>query len=431
MATKSVTKYVFFAINLSIWLAITPAVVASTESDEGRLLELKALAADMGVAKSSLVRKNYEETLALLNSEIFHDAEDVNFDASLYQQAINSKEINNVRLKINEYSDYARYQWPKINFIELKLGYRHQEVAKLRWVLAQLGDIKPYSLTAYRERIVDPSLELGIKRFQRRHGCEATGKLDKRTLDYLNTVPTARVEQLQMTLKNLIVTTTSAHEYVEVNLAEFMLRVKKGGVEQLSMPVIVGSLSNSTPLLRTYVSRITINPDWTPPYSIIANELSATVSKSPDYIKNNGFVFKNRNGEIADVDLDNIDIKSFRENLKRYKLVQLPGHRNALGKYRFSIPNKHSIYLHDTPNKVLFNRQNRALSHGCIRLSESAVFAKYLIDSETDVVKNKFYKSINRKSTSYFRLNQKIPIYIVSNSVWVDKEGLLQIRDNF
>ncbi|MGS0682884.1 L,D-transpeptidase family protein [Shewanella sp. 125m-7] len=426
-----VTKHVLFATKLLLLLVFTPIAGAEDGiSDYESLLDLKTLATDIGVTKRLLAEKNIEETLSLLNRNIFQGVEHNRFDSTFYQQAIKDHDIKRVRTKIKEYNAYARYQWPQVHFIALKLGYRHQEVAKLRWILAQLGDLEPYSLSAYRERIVDPSLELGIKRFQRRHGCEVTGKLDTRTLGYLNTAPVVRVAQLQMTLKYLIVTTASSHEYVEVNLAEFMLRVKKGGVEQLSMPVIVGSLSNRTPLLKTYVSRITINPDWTPPYSIIANDLSSAVSKSPGYIKNNGFVFKEPSGRTADLDLKNMDIHSFRENIKKYKLVQLPGRNNALGQYRFSIPNNHSIYLHDTPNKGLFNRKNRALSHGCIRLSQPAVFAKYLIEKETDGVQSLFYRSLDKTSTSYFSLNRKLPIYIVSNSVWVDKKGLLQIRDD-
>ncbi|WP_299804688.1 L,D-transpeptidase family protein [uncultured Shewanella sp.] len=399
-------------------------------ADNPNLL-LKTFAVDLGAIENSSELINDTNLVKLLNKNIFSIKKNsYSLSAEQYLKLAERKDIEIYRKEIKYYKSLERYQWPMITPIKLRLGLRVKEVAKLRWILVKLGDMEPHTLSAYRESIYDPSVEAGLKRFQKRHGLSVNGKLGTLTLSSINTEPKVRVTQLQKALKSSLKRFDEATEYVSVNLIDYTLRISKNGVEQLNMPVIVGKPTSKTPELSTVVSSITINPTWTPPASIIYQDILQQVEKQPNYLKNNDFVLKSYESGLEDPNLAGMDADRLKTKLKNSVLVQRPGDKNALGKFRFTIPNTGAIFLHDTPNKNLFKRVNRALSHGCIRLSEPELFAKYLISKESLETQLLFQKALKNSKTIHFRLTSRLPINIVYQSVWIDKNGRLQIRDS-
>lgn len=123
-----------------------------------------------------------------------------------------------------------------------------------------------------------------------------------------------------------------------------------------------------------------------------------------------------------------MDASRLKQELKVYQLVQSPGFRNALGKYRFTIPNSELIFMHDTPDKQAFKKRNRAISHGCIRLSQPELLAKYLIDRENSIESIRFLSARKGVNTVDIKLRNPIPIIITNHNVWVDKDNVLQVR---
>ncbi|GIU21367.1 hypothetical protein TUM4444_40720 [Shewanella sp. MBTL60-112-B1] len=394
-------------------------------------LQLRKIAFDLGAIDNSSGLINDEDLVNLLNKNIFTSKKNNHsLSANQYMKLVERKDIEFYRGKIKYYKSLERYQWPMIAPIKLRLGLRVKEVAKLRWLLVKLGDIEPHNLSAYRESIYDPSVEEGLKRFQKRHGITVNGKLGTLTLSSINTDPSVRVAQLQRALKESLKRFDEEKEYVSVNLIDYTLRISKNGIEQLNMPVIVGKPTSRTPELSTVVTSITINPTWTPPASIIYQDIIHQVEKQPNYLKNNDFVLRDYETGLEDPNLAGMDIASLKTKLKKSALVQRPGIKNALGQFRFTIPNTGAIFLHDTPNKSLFKRANRALSHGCIRLSEPELFANYLINKEPQETQLLFKKALKNSETIHFRLTSSLPINIVYQSIWIDKNGRLQIRDS-
>ncbi|MCW8995043.1 MAG: L,D-transpeptidase family protein, partial [Psychromonas sp.] len=124
-----------------------------------------------------------------------------------------------------------------------------------------------------------------------------------------------------------------------------------------------------------------------------------------------------------EIDQPNLDLPTL---LKSYRLVQAPGDNNALGYYRFNIPNRHSVYLHDTPVKSLFKRSRRALSHGCVRLENASLLAKYLLRFEKDYDENKMFSDLRSKKTSNLSLTQPLPVYLTYQTAWITKQGELR-----
>ncbi|GIU26006.1 L,D-transpeptidase family protein [Shewanella schlegeliana] len=430
-------KWVVYHLLVTLLIILTSAQVGaetafnkvSNNSEASR--QLSSLAYDLGAGVRVNETMNKTGLARLLDNHVFgEDFKHQSLSAEQYLTLIERNDVERLRMLIKHYKSLERYQWPTVAPIELRLGLRTKEVAKLRWILAQLGDITPYSMPVYRESIFDPSIEEGLKLFQRRHGHTVNGKLVPQTILALNTEPSIRVAQLQNALKETLIEFDGTKDYVSVNLMAQTLRITKNGVVKLVMPVIVGKPTSKTPELNTTISAITVNPSWTPPASIIYQDIFKYIEKQPNYLRNNDFVFKSYTSNSIDNNVGGMDSNSLKHKLKNSALVQLPGTKNALGKYRFTIPNSEAIFLHDTPGKHLFKRSNRALSHGCIRLSQPELFANYLMSKEPENTRFVFKNAIKNKQTRHFNLTSKLPINVSYQSVWIDKAGRLQVRAN-
>lgn len=112
------------------------------------------------------------------------------------------------------------------------------------------------------------------------------------------------------------------------------------------------------------------------------------------------------------------------------RLTQAPGTQNPLGKMKFMFPNKHSVYLHDTPNKYLFANSRRAYSHGCIRLSKPNELLNILSEDNQNIDQNKVTEILKDNKEKSIGLNQKLPIHIIYLTSWVDENGTLQFRED-
>ena len=142
------------------------------------------------------------------------------------------------------------------------------------------------------------------------------------------------------------------------------------------MPVIVGKEGNSTVMFSSEINQIVFNPTWNIPESIVRNEIVPKMKEDKNYLKKN-----------------NIEVVKQNDSLP--VLRQLPGKNNPLGKAKFLFPNTHDIYLHDTPDKTAFAKQDRALSHGCIRVADAAKLAQYLLKDQSDWTAQKINAAMN------------------------------------
>lgn len=337
-------------------------------------------------------------------------------------------EIYRLRSMIGEYKKKAYVKWPTVSQQEFRLGQSSNKVKQLRWMLTLLGDLEQSELTRYREAIYDPMVIDGIKSFQRRHGLNVNGNLDKYTVEAINVTPLQRVEQMQRNLWRWIsLSSPSAEKLVWINIPGYQLSLFEQGSLALQMKVIIGKPSSPTPLLSTHLTKLTVNPSWRPPASIIKSDLLPLNSKEPGYLNHKQFELHGIGlNKTHVIKLADIDAKLLPSLLTQYRLVQAPGADNALGKMRFTIVNTHSIYLHDTPEKQLFKSRNRALSHGCIRLENPVALSSYLV--ETDKRARELQKAVGENDTRHFSLSSPIPVYITYHTSWVDAEGKLQVR---
>ncbi len=248
-----------------------------------------------------------------------------------------------------------------------------------------LTDLTPYALPtdtltgATDSLYYDALLAEGVKKFQARHGLTPDGVIGDRTLKFLDQSIQAKAAVIAINMERLRwMPRMEDDHYIEVNIPEYMLRAYDNKKEGMSMKVIVGAVDKPTPVFTELLEHLIFSPTWTVPTSIIKEEIIPRLQRDSAYYSGKNYQFYRNNAEI-DPSAENWKTEV---NPYAYRIVQMPGADNSLGKVKFVMPNSMNVYLHDTPNHRLFAKDYRALSHGCIRLSDPSAFAAYLLKDQ-------------------------------------------------
>jgi murein L,D-transpeptidase YcbB/YkuD len=211
---------------------------------------------------------------------------------------------------------------------------------------------------------------------------------------------------------------------IDVLVPFFELRLRDGATPEISHAVIVGARRTPSPSFGAAISSITLNPTWTPPSSIVTNELLPRFRRDPSAAAAEGFDVLDRAGQIVDPALVDWRARPFP-----YTLRQRAGAGNALGRLRFDLPNPYAVYLHDTPSRGLFARAERALSHGCIRVSEpDALAAAVLADPSWSL--EALRAAIDVGETRTIQTPTPLPIYILYLTATPDASGAITYADD-
>ncbi len=309
----------------------------------------------------------------------------------------------------------------------LKTGDEHHRVALLRERLRlegdYLGDTSPAALSVY-----DEGLFAAVQQFQRRHGLEADGVVGPATIQQLNVPVANRISQLTLSLERLRKLPDAPDaEYVEVNIPSYRLFAYRGANRALQMDVIVGKRARPTPEFSNMITMVGLNPTWTPTQKILSRDLIPKFSRDPDYARRGGYRVKDRHTGQELLPW-NVDWQSV--SARDVQVVQRPGRNNALGKVKFLLPKNDSIYLHDTAKPSLFSKANRALSSGCIRLSDPEAFLDFIIESQPNERFAKLRDYYAGNQNKHVSLEQPIAVQTTYFTAWVNDEGQVEFYDD-
>lgn len=359
-----------------------------------------------------------------------------------------------VRLRdaLARYRDIAtRGGWPTIPAgPSLTLEATGERVAKLRARLIADGDLAPsasldtlapllgtpgkHSQEPAPTAIFDQDLELAVKKFQKRHGLQDHGVVNKETLNALNISAETRTRQIAANMSRWrSLPHDMGRRYIAVNVPNFMLEVVENNQRVLDMKVVVGKMieERATPTFSAKMSYVVLNPYWYVPKNIAEKELWPIHQRNPNYFDRNNFdIHRIPVGykQVADPNAADGAKKSVR--VYDYVIRQGPGPKNALGKVKFMFPNPYSVYLHDTPSKDLFNRTVRAFSHGCIRIEKPIDLAEYVLRDTPNGSKKAIQATLRRAKEQTVYLPEPLPVHIQYWTAWVDDEGALQFRND-
>ncbi|MBB3772466.1 murein L,D-transpeptidase YcbB/YkuD [Angulomicrobium tetraedrale] len=277
------------------------------------------------------------------------------------------------------------------------------------------------------ESLYDPALVEAVRQFQAGSGQTADGIVGRGTLAALNAGQGNRVADIIANMERWRwLPHKVAPVYVMVNIPEFMVRVVVNEQTVHETRVVVGKPENQTPIMSEDLQYAVFNPAWNVPPGIIKNEMLPKLQADPYALDRQGIDVV-RNGRI--IDPGSVD---WRRGSQGYSFRQAPGERNALGQMKFMFPNKHSVYLHDTPSRSLFSRDYRAFSHGCVRVFEPLKFAEVLFDlglPGDNWPQQRIAKLIGGNE-KYLTLKQRFPVHLVYFTTYVDAGGKLVSRED-
>ena len=327
-----------------------------------------------------------------------------------------------------DYRDIAlREKWP--GFADgptLRPGDSDRRIPALRRILTLTGDLALQEAAA--PEIFTSALADAVRRFQLRHGLTQDAVIGRNTRGALAVPAADRARTLSLNLERLReLQHRLPHYAIVVNIPAFALTILSNGRAEWQTRVIVGKPSWPTPLFESAITRVELNPYWNVPPSIARRELVSLIVRDPGYLARHEMkVLSGSPGRIVEIAPDSIDWRHF--GATGYRLRQDPGPANPLGLVKFQIPNRFDVYLHDTPEKRSFEREIRALSHGCVRVENAMALAARLLKAQPDWDEDRLAAEVATGRNIQIPLARSVPVVFVYVTAWADPDGMVQFR---
>ena len=277
-------------------------------------------------------------------------------------------------------------------------------------VLARLGGSEAY----------DKELVPVIQAKQKALGLKDDGVIGPRTVSALaGTSKADRIDKVTIALEQLRwLPSELGATRVFINQPAFMATYSEGGEVKLETRTVIGKTSNQTSFFYDEIEQVDYNPYWGVPQSIIVNEMLPRLRRDPGYLDRAGYEVTDAKGRR--ISSSSINWGAYGAKVP-YNVRQTPSEANALGELKILFPNKHAIYMHDTPSKDLFSRDSRAFSHGCVRLQDPRGMAAAVLGTSVDYVAQKL-----KQGHSSEKVTRKIPVYVAYFTAWPNAAGQVE-----
>lgn len=256
--------------------------------------------------------------------------------------------------------------------------------------------------------LYNTNLANAVTRFKTRHGLKADSIINNTMLKELNVPLKKRIEQLIVNMERLrwIPTDRNSPEFLLVNIPEFTLHYYENHKDVWDCNVVVGTPMTKTVIFSGDLKYVVFSPYWYVPPSILKKEVLPGIKRNSSYLAKHNMEWNG--GQVR----------------------QKPGSSNSLGLVKFLFPNSNSIYLHDTPSKSLFNEDNRAFSHGCIRVAKPRDLAIRILKQDSAWTPAKIDQAMNAGKEKYVTLKKTIPVYIGYFTSFIDSNGAVNFRQD-
>jgi murein L,D-transpeptidase YcbB/YkuD len=357
--------------------------------------------------------RNLESFIPIKKQDVFTLA-----DSLLSQKSENAEKFakinpfySGLRGQLQKYLDIAKKgNWDTVPLSKTryKVGKNFPEIPHIKNRLAATGELA----VADTSTVFTLELEEAIKKYELTHGMSPDGKIGPVLIKSLNVSATDRVKQLLVNMERMRwMPIRKEGKLLMVNIPEFTLHVTEGENHVKHMPVVVGKEGHTTVLFSDALEYVVFSPYWNIPPSIVRNEILPAMSRNSNYLAKNNMEITGKSNGIPEI-------------------RQRPGPSNSLGLVKFLFPNSFNIYFHDTPAKSLFEQDNRAFSHGCIRLGDPVWMANYLLQDEPEWTPEKIKAAMNAGTEKTVKLKTPVPVIITYYTAWIGEDGQLQFRDD-
>ncbi len=320
------------------------------------------------------------------------------------------------------------HHWPQLtNSGVLRPGMHYAQLASLQKILIQQGYLAATSQEEGQDLYNDPLVD-AVKKFQRGYGIAADGIVGGGTRQWLNITPRQKAGLIALNMQRLRLLPDDMHNGIMVNIADYTLNYYLQGKQILTSRVIVGRPDRKTPLMRSALNSVVLNPPWNVPTSLVRRDIFPKAQRDPHYLQQHDFtLYSDWSRDATIIDPLTLNWDELRASNFPYRVQQNPGSKSALGRYKFNMPSSDAIYLHDTPNHTLFQRDYRAVSSGCVRVNKAAELAELLLKN-VGWDKTRINDAIKQNTTRYITIKQRIPVSLFYLSAWIDKNHQVQFR---
>ncbi|MBV2187600.1 L,D-transpeptidase [Providencia rettgeri] len=277
-------------------------------------------------------------------------------------------------------------------------------------------------------KVYDQELVDAVKKFQLQYGLEADGVVGKGTRVWLNMQPKQKAGLMALNIQRLRIIPASSGTGILVNIPGYSLDFYLNDEVILDSKVIVGRADRKTPIMSSALNNVVINPPWSVPTSMARKDIAPRGKQDPSYFSRKGYtVYSGWGSDSYEIDPYAIDWENITPANFPYRIRQAPGPTNSLGRYKFNMPSSDAIYLHDTPNHSLFNRNARAISSGCVRVNKASELASILL-GDAGWEQKRIDGALKEGSTRYVNIPDRIPVFLYYQTAWVDKDQQPQYR---
>lgn len=311
---------------------------------------------------------------------------------------------------------------PTVTAEKLRPGDGGPAVIALRNRLIAMGYLARSAAQTY-----DMRLQQAVQAFQADHGLEQDGVAGTTTLGALNTPALDRLKSVIVAMeRERWLSEERGERHILVNLTDFSARILDNDEVTFATRAVIGKNDQNrrSPEFSDEMEHMVINPTWHVPYSIAVNEYLPQMQRNPGAASH--LKLYNRNGR--EVSRGAVNFGAYNARNFPFAIKQPPSERNALGLVKFMFPNKYNIYLHDTPQKALFDLEKRDFSHGCIRLHQPFDFAYALLARQESDPKAFFQSVLDTRRETYVQLEQHVPVHIIYRTAFTQAQGRPQYR---
>ncbi len=290
-------------------------------------------------------------------------------------------------------------------FKSFTVGDSADAIMQIRDRLFITGELKEND----KSPVCDSVLIAAVKNYQIHHGNTAKNRILPEHIAEMNVPVSDRIKTIIVNMERCRWIDPKLEQdetYIQINIPEFKLYVIRDGKIVLVSPVVVGKAMTKTVIFSGMMQYVVFSPYWNVPQSIVNSEIKPGIARDENYLAKKNLEWNN--GQVR----------------------QLPGRNNSLGLVKFLFPNSNNIYLHDTPSKSLFTRENRAFSHGCVRVQKPAELAIELLKDDPKWTPKRIDKAMHAGRESWYTLKKKVPVYIGYFTAWVDRNGQMNFYDD-
>ncbi|MFV8325154.1 L,D-transpeptidase family protein [Flavobacterium sp. ZS1P14] len=272
--------------------------------------------------------------------------------------------------------------------------------------------------------VYDKETVMAVKRFQRRHGLATDSTINEVTIASLNFSKQQRIHQIIANLERWKwYPKEMGEEYVIINIPDYRLTLVKDRDTLRTHRVIVGRAKRKTPILSSKLTQVVFNPTWTVPPTILREDVIPAILKSRSYLTNSNIKVYDSNGRIVSPYEWQLSLA------ETYRYVQTPGTFNSLGMVKIIFPNRFSVYLHDTNHRDYFDKIDRSLSSGCVRVDNPLELTEYLLNDPVNWNLEKITTILQNERTKFVKIKKNVSFHLLYWTAWSENNKLI-FRDD-